>query len=174
MAKTKLRSAAALNPAHDERVPLVLPPGVQASYDRKMQSCEAGWRETGDPWAVAEAHTLTVLHRQSPPAWLDDAVWILAVNRRTATHAKGAHEAAIRFMRYEAVRDAHDLDGLSWDRACAHAVKVLAGTAAAAKFGRMWKSYKKVKRHLREGHGGRYFTPKQQQRRSGARHDPLH
>jgi hypothetical protein len=35
---------------------LVLPPGVKASYDRKMRNCEAGWQATGDPWAVAEAH----------------------------------------------------------------------------------------------------------------------
>ena len=163
MAKTKLRPAAP-HPAHDERVPLVLPPGVQASYDRKMKSCEAGWQETGDPWAVAEAHTLTTMHRQSPPAWLDDAVWTLAVNRRTEGHAKRAREAAIRFMRYEAVRYAHHLDGLSWERACEHAVKVLADTPAAAGPELMWKTYKKVKKHLREGHGGRYFTPKQKRR----------
>ncbi len=62
---------------------LILPAGVQASYDRKMKACEDGWRATGDPWAVAEAHTLTLLHRQVPPAWLDDAVWALAIQRRT-------------------------------------------------------------------------------------------
>src|SRR5512139_1447883 len=82
---------------------LTLPAGVQASYDRKMRSCEAGWRATGDPWAVAEAHTLTLLHRQVPPAWLDDAVWALAVKRRTKAHAKRAQEAAVRSMRYHAV-----------------------------------------------------------------------
>src|SRR5215831_2303763 len=88
---------------------LVLPGGVRESYDRKMRNCEAGWRATGDPWAVAEAHTLTFLHRQVAPSWLDEAVWALAVKRRTKKYAKRAQERAIRFLRYEVVRDAHDL-----------------------------------------------------------------
>jgi hypothetical protein len=163
MARTKLRPAAP-HPAHDERAPLVLPPGVQANYDRKMKSCELGWQQTGDPWAVAEAHTLTALHRESPPAWLDDAVWTLAVNRRTDDHARRASEAAVRFLRYEAVRDAHRIDGLSWPRAYERASEILAHTPAAAEPERMGKAYKKVKRDLKAGRGGRYFTPKQQRR----------
>jgi hypothetical protein len=151
--------------ANGDPVFLILPPGVQASYDRKMQNCEAGWRATGDPWAVAEAHTLTTLHRQAPPAWLDDAVWALAVSRRTKAHAKRAREAAIRLMRYEAVRDAHHLDGLSWEEACAQATKVYADNPdVAAEPDRMWKAYKRVKKDLRKGRGGLYFTPKKQRR----------
>jgi hypothetical protein len=144
---------------------LTLPANVQASYDRKMKSCEAGWRASGDPWAVAEAHTLTLLHRQVPPAWLDDAVWALAVKGRTKAHAKRAQEATIRFMRYEAVRDAHRLDGLSWDRAKARAAEVLAETPAAAEAETIWKAYKRVKKKdLEKGRGGLYFTPKKQNR----------
>ena len=144
----RIRSAAGIP------VFLTLPAGVQASYDRKMKSCEAGWRATGDPWAVAEAHTLTLLHRQVPPAWLDDAVWALAVKRRTKAHAKRAQEAAIRLMRYEAVRDAHGLDGLSWEEAYEHATEILADTPAAAGPDTMRKVYATVKKHLKKGRWG--------------------
>ena len=136
----------------------------QASYDRQMKEWEAYWRATGDPLAVAEAQTLTFLHRQTP-AWLNDAVWALAVKRRTKAHAKRAQEARIRFMRYEAVRDAHELDGLSWEKAREHAAKVLANTPAAAESERMWKVYKRVKKDLKKGRGGLYFPPKKQHRR---------
>ena len=105
------------------------------------------------------------LYRQAPPAWLDDAVWALAVKRRTKAHAKRAREAAIRSMRYEAVRDAHHLDGLSWEEACVHATKVYADNPdVAAEPDRMWKAYKRVKKDLRKGRGGLYFTPKKQNR----------
>ena len=138
---------------------------VQASYDRQIKDWEACWRATGDPLAVAEAQTLTLLHRQVIPAWLHDAVWALAVKRRGKAHAKRAQEARIRFMRYEAVRDAHELDGLSWEKAREHAAKVLANTPAAAESERMWKVYKRVKKDLKKGRGGLYFPPKKQHRR---------
>jgi hypothetical protein len=143
---------------------LTLPASVQASYDRKMRSCEAGWRATGDPWAVAETHTLTLLHRQVPPTWLDDAVWSLAVKRRTKRHAKRAQEAAIRLMRYEIVRDAHQIYGLSWEDSYERATEVLADTPAAAEPDTMRKVYGKVKKHLKKGRWGLYFTPKKQHR----------
>jgi hypothetical protein len=146
-----------------DSVSLILPDGVRESYDRKMKSCEAGWRETKDPWAVAEATTLTFLHRQVTPLWLDEAVWHLAVNRRTKAHAKRANEAHIRFMRYEAVKYAH-ADGLTWEKAVARAVEVLAETLAAAEPDSIWKSYKRVKADLKAGRGGLYFTPKKQHR----------
>src|SRR4029079_18373457 len=99
--------------------------------------------------------------RQVAPPWLDDAIWALAVKRRTKLHAKRAREAAIRFMRYEAVRDAHQLDGLSWEKAVERAVEVLANhPEAAAKHDLVWKQYKRVKKDLSEGRGGLYFTPK--------------
>jgi hypothetical protein len=142
-----------------------LPAGVRASYDRKMQACEAGWQATSDPWAVAEAMTLTTLHRQPPPAWLDDAVWALACKRRTKKHARRAREAGIRFMRYLAVHHAHHLDGLSWVKAYEHAAEVYMGNPdIAADAERMRKAYKQVKKDLRKGRGGLYFTPKKQQR----------
>jgi hypothetical protein len=130
-----------------------------------MKDCEAGWLATGDPSAVAEAQTLTRVHRQEIPAWLDDAVWSLADKLRGKAHVKRTQEAVIRFTRYEAVRDAHELDGLSWEKACERAAEVLANTPAAAESERMWKVYKRVKNDLKKGRGGLYSTPKKQHRR---------
>ena len=101
----------------------------------RCKACEAGWRATGDPWAVAEAHTLTLLHRQVPPAWLDDAVWALAVKRRTKAHAKRAQEAAIRLHAVRRRRDAHRLEACHGRKLKVRAVEVLADDAAAAKSG---------------------------------------
>ena len=135
-----------------------------ANYDRQMKDCEAGWLATGDPSAVAEAQTLTRVHRQVIPAWLDDAVSSLANKRRTKKHAKRELEARIRFMRYKAVRDAHERDGLSWEKAKEHAVKVLVNTEAVGSSETMWDAYKQVKKDLKEGRSGLYFTPKRQHR----------
>jgi hypothetical protein len=137
-----------------------------ASQLRSQDAKLRGWLATGDPWAVAEAMTLTTLHRQAPPAWLDDAVWALAVKRRTKLHAKRARQAHVRFMRYLAVRDAHHLDGLSWEDARVRAAEIYANNPdAAAEPDQMWKAYKRVKKDLRKGRGGLYFTPKEQRRR---------
>ena len=135
-----------------------------ANYDRQMKDCEAGWLATGDPSPVAEAQTLTRVHRQVIPAWLDDAVSSLANKRRTKKHAKRELEARIRFMRYKAVRDAHERDGLSWEKAKEHAVKVLVNTEAVGSSETMWDAYKQVKKDLKEGRSGLYFTPKRQHR----------
>jgi hypothetical protein len=144
---------------------LILTPGVQASYDRKMRNCEAGWQANGDPWSLAEATTLTTLYRQPIPQWVDDGVWTLACMRRTKAHAKRAREASIRFRRYLAVRDAHFRDNLSWEQACVHAAAVWADNPdVAAPADRMWKSYKQVKDDLDEGRAGLYFYPKLQRR----------
>jgi hypothetical protein len=150
----------------DDQVAWILPPGIQTSYDRKMKLCKAGWQETGDPWAAAEASTLATLHRQLPPAWVDEAMWALACAGRTKDHAWRARERAIRLMRYQAVRDAHR-DGMSWEKACEHAAKAYASNLEiAATPDQMWKAYKRVKKDLKKGRGGLYFTPKFQQARS--------
>jgi hypothetical protein len=139
-------------------------PRSQANYDRQMKDCEAGWRATGDPWVFAEALTLALVHREVIPAWLADAGWSLADERRGKEHAKRELEARIRFMRYKVVRDAHELDGLSWEKAREHAVKVLVNTEAVGSSETMWDAYKQVNKDLKEGRSGLYFTPKRQHR----------
>src|SRR5262249_635115 len=139
----------------------ILPPGVQASYDQKMKQCERGWQATRDPLAVAEAVTWACLHRQPPPAWVHEANWVVATKRRGQAHAKRAHEAAVRLMRYQAVRDAHYKDGLFWNDAYERATEVLAlHPWAAAKSGTMKAAYIQVKKDLKSGRGGLYFMPK--------------
>ena len=147
--------------AKGDPVFLILPDGVRASYDRKMPQCEAGWRATGDPWAVSQAHTLTRLHRQVAPLWLDDAVFGLAARRRTRAHDKRAHEAEVRLMRYMAVRDAH-AEGLSFEKAYVHAAKALPLWNPAiprVSANTMRLTYQTVKKDLKAGRGGRYFKP---------------
>jgi hypothetical protein len=141
----------------------ILPPGVRSSYERKMERCEIGWRATGDAWLIAEAMTLAFLHRQVAPAWLDEAVCFLADNSRGREHAKRAREAQVRSMRYQAVRDAHR-GGPSWEEAYERASEVLARTLAAASPETMHEHYKRVRRDLKEGHGGRYAVPKLRRR----------
>ena len=133
-----------------------------ATYDRLMAVCEAGWRTTGDPWAVSTAHSLAVLHRQISPPWLEAAIYSLAYNKRRTAKALGkrAREAMIRFWRFSAVRDAHDVDGLTWEQACVKASEVLTGTFASAQADTMWRAYKAVKRDLNAGQDGQYWEMK--------------
>jgi hypothetical protein len=84
---------------------LILPPGVLRSYQRKMRPCERGWRERQDPAAVAQAIVHVFLFRQVLPAWLADAVQVLAYSKRTDQDVQRARNAAVRLMRYQAVWD---------------------------------------------------------------------
>jgi hypothetical protein len=143
---------------------LILPAVDQKWYDRHMKSCEAGWQATQDPFAVAEAQTLTFICRQVLPAWLDEAVWLLACKRRTKGFAKRAQESAIRFTRFSAVKAAH-AQGMKWAKAKDHAETVLAGTDAAADAGTIWKAYCAVRKDIKAGRFGRYFVPKPQRHR---------
>jgi hypothetical protein len=141
----------------EEPAVLILPPDEQARYDRKMRSCQAGWQGTGDPWALAEAVTLTTLYHQPIPQWIDDGVWALCCRRRTKDHAKRAYERNVRWLRYCAVCDAR-ARGLSWAKAYAHASEVFANNSdVAAEPDQMRKAYSKVKNDLKKGDGGKYF-----------------
>jgi hypothetical protein len=109
-------------------------------------------------------------YRQVPPAWLVDAERVLAFRQRMLSDAERADDAAIRLMRYMAVRDfmfkfidgkrvkrsaADTADGLkpTWSRAYRHAVKVLAGTP---NWSTMQRAYNDVSYDLREGASGEY------------------
>ena len=162
---------------------MILPKGLRAKFDRWMADCKAGWVETGDPRAISAAHTMTVVYRQVSPDWLDEAIFSLADGRRTKEHARRAREASVRLTRYMAVRDAHYVDGLPWEKAYEKAADVLANidgltremakaadvlatdpVMVAAEPDTLRKAYSDVKRDLKAGHGGRYFTPQKQNR----------
>jgi hypothetical protein len=150
---------------------LILPEGVRAKYQARMAACESAWRE-GEPLAVAEAVTRTHHHRQPIPAWLEQAVVELAMARRSDSQAKRHAESGLHLMRYMAVRDLKvgtpgqnrryipPAVRMSWEKAYEQAAEMLAGTAAAAEPATMKNSYQKVKRELKAGHSGQYFTLK--------------
>jgi hypothetical protein len=92
---------------------LILPPGVQSSYDRRLFACERGWFTTKDPAFVAEALIWAGLHRQPNPPWLTDAAVSLVLGRRTKTHANRAHDDLIHWMRFDTLRTAKE-QGLRW------------------------------------------------------------
>lgn len=137
---------------------LILPPAIRASYESKMARCERGWRATRDPAFIAEAKTWSHFHRQPDPLWLSEAVIELCAKRRTKGYKTRVHNAAIRQMRFEAVRDAVR-DGMLWKAAYAEAVEELANTRAAGKWPTMKKAYDNVMRDRKNGRGDRYLAP---------------
>ena len=150
---------------------LILSDGTRASYERRMAACEAAWLATGDPLVIDEAQTWTFTHRQPIPSWLHEAVGQLAHGRRTKTHAKRAIERAVKFMRYQAVRDAHWPDGrsrpkkLSWPKSYERASEVLKGSSAAGEPSTMEDDYKEVIADLKNGRGGLYHVIKTRRRK---------
>jgi hypothetical protein len=136
----------------------ILPDGVRRSYERRMRAAEAGWRETGDPVFVAEAHTWATYHRQPPPMWMHEAFWVVALGRRSKRHAARAKAAAIRLMRYQAVRDAQR-SGLTWDAAYVRATEVLKDSGARGEPDTMRTDYSAAKADLKNGRHGLYSTP---------------
>lgn len=148
--------------AKGDPVFLILPDRLRAKFDLWMANLEAFWLATKDPWAVSEAHTLTLLFRQVPPPWLDVAVHSLAAKRRTKKHAKHVREAAIRSARHVAVRDAQE-SGLTWDEAYEGAESVCASDPAlAGTWDTMRRAYLAVRKDLDAGRGGLYFLPHEQ------------
>lgn len=144
---------------------LILPPKLQARYEAQMARLKRGWDASHDPLFVVEAHTLARLYRQPSPQWLDEAIWVVATNRRTPEQTKRAAERAVHSMRYQAVRDAYKRGEVSWEQAKERAAEILAGVPdVAGEPETMWDSYKLVKRDLREGCGDLYIRPKPQRR----------
>jgi hypothetical protein len=91
----------------------ILPPGVLASYKRRLSYCERGWAATGDPAFVAEALIWTFLHRQPMTLWLAEAAVTLVLARRTKMQANRTLARRVQWMRFDAVRIAKE-DGLRW------------------------------------------------------------
>jgi hypothetical protein len=154
---------------------LILSPGDRQKYERRMASCERGWRDRRDPAAIAQAQVHVYHFRQVPPAWLVDAGQMLAYSRRTEDDAKREREAANHMARYMAVRDymyefvdgrrvkrtaRNSLDDQkpTWPRAHRYAARLLKGTAAAGKPATQKASYNKVRKDLNEGRGGTYWA----------------
>lgn len=141
----------------------VLPPGVQATYERWMATCRAGWGETGDPAFVIEAQAYIATHRQPPPLWLTKAICeVLTKKRAQKGFATRALNAAIRRTRHATVLAARR-SGLTWKEAYRRATGNLAGTAARGTAATMKAAYDRVQGDFKSGHFGLYIAPKMPQ-----------
>jgi hypothetical protein len=129
---------------------LILPPKWQVQYEKDMELCRAGWQATRDPYIAAEAVSWVHLHRQPVPAWLHEALWVVAAGRRGKAHAQRALVASKHLQRYMAVRD-FKADGLTWEESYTRAAGLCGGEAEAMK-----QSYCRVKNDLKRGHYGLY------------------
>jgi hypothetical protein len=148
--------------ANGDPIFLILPPAMQAEYDRKLAACWAGWEATKDPAAPLEALILAHCYRQTTTNhfWLVEAACTLMLKRRTKGYITRHYNATIRWMRYAAVRDA-ERTGLSWDDAYEDAAQKLANTNARGEARTMRGAYDEVIGDLRAGRGALYFfTPK--------------
>jgi hypothetical protein len=145
---------------------LILSAVDQKRYDRYMKSCEAGWRATRDPWFFSEAQTLTRIYRQTLPAWLDEAAWLLACNRRTKLDVKKAAERSLRFARYCIVRDIKARGKLTDEEAFDEAERVWKNDPrVGAKRDMLGQAYKDVRRDIKDGRFGLYHVPHFQHRK---------
>jgi hypothetical protein len=148
---------------------LILPPGLQVQYEKRMAPCERAWR-AGEPLAVAEATTWTHIHRQQIPKWLEQAVVELARGRRSQRQAKQHVEARIRLQRYMTVRDLKER--FSWPEAYEKAADLLKRKVAAGSADTMKADYCKVQRDLKAGRSGKYFQLKDYRYRLNGDPDP--
>lgn len=121
------------------------------AHDRRAKdeaAIENAWRETGNLRVIADRVGLGLLHNEISPslAWVHKALLDLAdASVDIRPYAKEAH----RLVRYVAVREAHDREGLSWEDAKKRASEKLRDAPAAAGPEMMWKDYKHVRAALR-------------------------
>jgi hypothetical protein len=142
--------------ANGDPVYLILPPAIRADYERRISACEAAWKE-GEPLAVSEAVAWTTLFRQVNPKWLDQAVFDLALSKRTPRQVERYRDAMKRSIRYQYVRNLNNEgEGVTWDEAYAEASILLEGTHAAGSVDTMKREYTKAAGDLKRGRGGRY------------------
>jgi hypothetical protein len=107
---------------------------------------ENAWRVSGDLRVIAMHMAFCRSRNEPPPAWVVKALFDLA---DTSLDIKPYAKAARRLVRYVAVREAHDRDGLSWPQAVKQAVEKLRGQPAKASADWMWKEYKAARKALR-------------------------
>jgi hypothetical protein len=144
---------------HDQPTRLLLLAAYQQErYDRYMRRCQQGWEATHDPAFAVEAQVAIDFEQRPPPPWLSEAIYDLAMERRSKEHVTRAQHALVRRKRYEAVCDAK-LAGMSWKAAYAHAAKALAETRARGSADSMKAAYIEVAEDIREGRADLYLTP---------------
>jgi len=109
---------------------------------------EHACRVSGDLHLIANRLGLGLLRGEVSPAlaWVHKALLDLANSK---VDIKPYAKAARSLVRYVAVREAHDREGLTWDNSWERAAEMLRGEPAAASAETMRAEYKKVRRALR-------------------------
>jgi hypothetical protein len=110
--------------------------------ERDEAAIENAWRVSGDLHIIADR----LANCAGVPAWVHKALLDLA---NASVDMKPYARQARSLVRYAAVREAHDHEGLSWEKAKARAVERLRGQPAEATAGTMWGDYKRVRKALR-------------------------
>jgi hypothetical protein len=108
---------------------------------------EEAWRKSGDLHVIAVRLSMCRMRNEPPPEWLCKVVHDLA---HASVDAKPYAKEARSLVRYVAVREAHDRDGVSWKEAKHRAAERLRGQPAEATAETMWAEYKKVRAALRD------------------------
>jgi hypothetical protein len=125
-------------------------PGVPTESEIEAEAAmEHAWKTSGSLHVLANRLGLGLLHGEVSPAlaWVHKALLELAA---VSVDIKPYAQAARQLVRYVAVREAHDREGLSWEDAKDHAVEVLRGQPAEAERDTMWTAYKEVRKALRD------------------------
>jgi hypothetical protein len=110
---------------------------------------ENAWLVSGDLNVIIIRLALCRARNEPPPEWVLKALRELACISRPTAEIERYQRDAIRLVRYVAVRDAHDREGLSWEKAKERAAEKLRGAPAAAEADMMWLDYRAVRKTLR-------------------------
>jgi hypothetical protein len=107
---------------------------------------EKAWRESGSLHVIADRLAFCRMRNEPPPEWVHRALLDFA---NTKVDGESYAKQARSLVRYVAVREAHDREGLSWEKAAEWAADRLRGESAGASPETMWKEYKKKRKALR-------------------------
>ena len=116
--------------------------------DEDEAAIEQAWLVSGSLDIIALRLFECTQRNEPPPSWTWKALRDLAAASRPEGDKRYA-QSARRLVRYVAVREAHDHEGLSWSKAAERAAEMLRGWPAEAEAETMWKDYKEVRKALR-------------------------
>lgn len=128
---------------------------IRATYAEKLEQCRRVWEATQDPAALDEAIKWTFHFRQPLEPWIEEAMSQVLMQVRSSKVAKRHRENFTHLQRYTCVRDLH-ARGLTWDEAKEAAVNVLAEQGHYIDTDTVWRSYKRVRKDMRERRTSRY------------------